>query len=44
MRGSNSDPVQEVNKIFLAYLKGSKKSKDVLKAEMPALYKHFDEV
>ena len=28
---------------LLVYLKGSK-SKDSLKAEMPALYKHFDEV
>ena len=44
VRGSNSDPVQEVNKSLLTYLKGSKKSKDALKAEMPALYQHFDEV
>ena len=44
VRGSNSDPIQEVNNNLLTYLKGSKKSKDVLKAEMPALYKHFDEV
>ena len=44
VRGSNLDAIQEVNKHLLTYLKGSKKSKDALKAEMPALYKHFDEV
>ena len=44
VKGSNSDAIQEVNKSLLVYLKGSKKSKDSLSAEMPALYKHFDEV
>ena len=44
VRGSNSDTLQLTNESLLIYLKGSKKSKDILKTDMPTLYDRFDEV
>lgn len=44
VRGSDSEEFQKLSKSLLVFLKGSKKGKEALKLQEPALYAHFSDV